>query len=213
MTETISRMSDGCDPGAFYNFVRPFLAGTAGNPAMPNGVIYEGYEKYSGPQKFNGGSAAQSTIFPVLDAALDVAHNNPVSEGFLKEMQRFYMPKEHREFVLYLRDYGKEGVMLSIEDLVTNVLDGHERRAVSQRYNRCLDSLANFRSGHINLVARYIIVPQKKAAKGQAGSGESKPAKKRKLSENAGGKGTGGTGLMAFLKPIRDSTQSKKVGE
>ena len=167
----MNRMPEKCDPFIYYNRVRPYIFGWKNNPATPNGVIYEGVDAYNGePQLFRGETGAQSSIVPALDALLGVTHSNDPLKEYLDEM-RLYMPKEHREFVLYLRDYGKEGVMLSIEDLVTNVLDGHERRAVSQKYNRCLDYLANFRSGHINLVARYIIVPQKKAAKGQAGSG------------------------------------------
>ena len=58
-------------------------------------------------------------------------------------------------------------------------------------YDNCVTNLQNFRTGHISLVAEYIIAQQKR------GDGE-------KLEGSAGGKGTGGTDLMNFLKPIRD---------
>ncbi len=42
-------------------------------------------------QKYYGGSAAQSTLFPALDAALEVSHSAHSSNAFLLEM-RNYMP-------------------------------------------------------------------------------------------------------------------------
>lgn len=60
-------------------------------------------------------------------------------------------------------------------------------------YDDCVQQLRKFRTGHIALVAEYIIAQQRK--------GVSKDA----LEGSAGGKGTGGTDLMNFLKPIRDN--------
>ena len=59
-------------------------------------------------------------------------------------------------------------------------------------YDACVESLQNFRTGHIALVAEYIISQQKKGVN------------KDTLEGSAGGKGTGGTDLMKFLKPIRN---------
>lgn len=42
-------------------------------------------------QQYYGGSAAQSTLFPALDAALEVSHSAHSSNVFLLEM-RNYMP-------------------------------------------------------------------------------------------------------------------------
>jgi indoleamine 2,3-dioxygenase len=217
MTNTIARMSEGCDPSTFYNYVRPFLSGSSGNPAMPKGVIYEGVERFGGePRKFKGGSAAQSSIFPVLDNALDVQHNNPASEGYLQEMKEFYMPCDHRKFIKYIGEVtvGNVGDISSIPEFLSSpsliLQHSGEREHLRKAYNSCLKALSEFRSGHINLVARYIIIPQTKLLKekeAQVNHG----AKKRKLSENAGGKGTGGTPLMDFLKPIRDSVNKTKV--
>lgn len=68
-------------------------------------------------------------------------------------------------------------------------------------YNKCLASLSKLRSGHMSLVHEYIIEQQKLVA---ASSGLS-------IEKNAGGKGTGGTDLMHFLKPMRDNCNSAKV--
>lgn len=57
-------------------------------------------------QKYYGGSAAQSTLFPALDAALEVSHSAHSSNAFLLEM-RDYMPPGLRSrrylFVLSVR--------------------------------------------------------------------------------------------------------------
>lgn len=49
----------------------------------------------SGRQQHYGGSAAQSTLFPALDAALGVSHSSHSSNAFLLEM-RNYMPQGRR---------------------------------------------------------------------------------------------------------------------
>ena len=83
------------------------------------------------------------------------------------------------------------------------------------RYNFCIASLTNFRSTHINIVASYIISQAAKVRKSESSSSSSSSSmsstKKRKLHEAAGGKGTGGSDLMEFLKPIRDNTKAHNV--
>ena len=68
-------------------------------------------------------------------------------------------------------------------------------------YDECIDGLKQFRSGHIALVAEYIMAQQRK--------GE---VQKGSLEGTAGGKGTGGTDLMKFLKPIRDNCRDSLLG-
>lgn len=71
-------------------------------------------------------------------------------------------------------------------------------------YNKCLTALSRLRSGHMMLVHDYIIVPQKQLAASTAAAAGS-------IEKNAGGKGTGGTDLMHFLKPMRDNCNVAKV--
>ena len=73
MIRSFKRMKEGCNPTIFYNYIRPYLAGSKGNPSMPDGVIYDGVFDNK-PQMFSGGSAAQSTLFPVLDAIFNINH-------------------------------------------------------------------------------------------------------------------------------------------
>lgn len=105
MCESMSATREGCHPFIFYHRVRPFLAGWKSNPAVPNGVKYEGIEiswsdrqdrqpntcmyepmRWQGinrratletcsPQFFSGGSAAQSALLPFLDICLGVDHS------------------------------------------------------------------------------------------------------------------------------------------
>ena len=69
-------------------------------------------------------------------------------------------------------------------------------------YDECIEHLQNFRTGHIGLVADYILAQQ---TKGKDGKPISRNVSKDNLESSAGGKGTGGTDLMKFLKPIRDN--------
>lgn len=72
---------------------------------------------------------------------------------------------------------------------------------VCASYNKCLAALSRLRSGHMSLVHEYIIEQQKQVAASTGGS----------IEKNAGGKGTGGTDLMHFLKPMRDNCNNAKV--
>ena len=68
--------------------------------------------------------------------------------------------------------------------------------ALVEAFNVCVSILAEFRSEHMAIVGSFIMGPQTRSAKGKGMSG------------NAGGKGTGGTDLMTFLRPLRDATWS-----
>ena len=225
MIQSFKRMKEGCNPRIFYNYVRPFLAGSK-NPCMPNGVIYDGVYNNE-PQKYSGGSAAQSTLFPVLDGIFGVSHDAiPGPNSFLKEMQRFYMPHEHSNFILYLLNHRKKISILTFIAAVDNIgittssSFVHTFSIFKKRYNFCIQELTNFRSEHINVVASYIISQAAKVRKlaanekhgeHDADSNGGSTNKKRKLHEAAGGKGTGGSDLMNFLKPIRDNTKTHHV--
>jgi len=69
-------------------------------------------------------------------------------------------------------------------------------------YDACIEQLQSFRTAHISLVADYILAQQKVGANGRP---VSRAPSSDNLEGSAGGKGTGGTDLMKFLKPIRDN--------
>lgn len=72
--------------------------------------------------------------------------------------------------------------------------------ALCAAYDQCLANVSKLRSGHMSLVYEYIISQQKLVDK-TTGS----------IENNAGGRGTGGTDLMHFLKPMRDNCVKAKV--
>ena len=208
MTQSFQKMHKQCDPYIFYHRVRPFLSGTKGNPTLPNGVIYEGVNNNVHKQ-CSGGSAAQSSLLPIFDATLGVQHN---AESFIKEM-REYMPSEHRAFILYVQEQnqhsseGEEETSSITQVLALMQPQEHEvYHRFIQTYNETVHSLTTFRNLHMEMVKVYIVAEQRKAAMATA-----KAKGERSLGDAAGGKGTGGTGIMSFLKPMRNRTREKVV--
>ena len=83
------RMPERCDPYIYYNRVRPWIHGWKNHPLTPDGVVYEGVAEFDGkPQKFRGETGAQSSITPLLDAALGVVHESSVLSEHLLEMRQ-----------------------------------------------------------------------------------------------------------------------------
>ncbi len=118
MREAAERIRNGCDPDLFYNKVRIFLQGSNSNPTLPSGVAYEGRAvDEAGMEKryfYSGGSAAQSTIFAAIDAALGVNHG---TSKVLAEA-RNYMPEKHRLFVKALEGRDRTNLSAFVLDLV-----------------------------------------------------------------------------------------------
>ncbi|MCX7594982.1 MAG: indoleamine 2,3-dioxygenase, partial [Fischerella sp.] len=99
INNSMSRMPEGCDPYIYYNRVRPYIHGWKNNPALPEGLIYEGVEAYGEkPQQFRGETGAQSSILPTMDALFNITHQRDPLWEFLIEM-RDYMPAKHRIFL------------------------------------------------------------------------------------------------------------------
>ena len=226
MCTSIQAMNEGCYPFIFYHRVRPFLSGWKDNPTLPNGVIYEncyGNER----QSFVGASAAQSPLIPFFDIALGISHAaNPKSassSAFLRQMRQ-YMTKPHRDFLTHMEgiacirefvvDMLKEnGISIDKEEGDNSDNDFSSDSPwikLKDSYNDCLMEMRRFRTCHMKLVADYIIAQQSNVKKSEAGDSKTKLG--GKLEKSAGGKGTGGTGLMSFLKPIRDNCGTSALG-
>lgn len=177
MFTTLCRMPEWCDPYIYYHRVRPYLHGWKNNPALPDGVVYEGVRKYGGqPQQFRGETGAQSGIIPALDAALGIVHRDDPLRTYLMEM-RDYMPPRHRIFI--------EGIERgpSLRAYVEN------HRSLVDGYNACVMLLDLFRSKHLKYAWEYVGKWNKK----------SKPA-------NPAHVGTGGTPFMPYLQKHREET-------
>ncbi|CAN0078752.1 unnamed protein product [Scytosiphon promiscuus] len=136
MREGLSRMPVGCHPLIFYQRVRPFLSGWKTNPTLPDGVLYEGVS--SKRQRYHGGSAAQSTLFPALDAALGVSHSAHPSHAFLLEM-RDYMPPGHRRLLEHLADPACPNIRQFVQEF--SLHEGEEGGGEEQRARSSLSEV------------------------------------------------------------------------
>jgi indoleamine 2,3-dioxygenase len=182
MNRTLLRMPEHCDPYIYYNRVRPYLYGWKDQPALPEGLLYEGVEAYAGKrQKFRGETGAQSGIVPALDAALGIAHRDDPLRTYLREM-RDYMPPAHRQFLETI-ERGPS---------IRRYVERHP--ALCEIYNTCVSGVDAFRSTHLDYAARYI---HQQARRSRA---------------NPTDIGTGGTPFMRYLKKHRDESAGHKMG-
>lgn len=138
-TAIMERMTEGNDPMTFATEFRPYYDGFPG-------VVFEGVSALDGtPQALRGGSGAQSSVLPSIDAALGIDHEGTALIEKLADMHS-YMPKHHREVLAAYR---------SGPDLRPVVASsGHDR--LIGAFNRCVDGLAAFRKVHFEQVAQYI---------------------------------------------------------
>lgn len=137
VTGLFERMPEHNEPINYGTAFRQYLGGF-------NGVVYEGVDALDGPQSYRGGSGAQSSVFPALDAALGISHEDNPLIDHLETLQRD-MPPAHHEFIAAAR----EG-----PDLRAYIRDGHDDLRAA--YNDCLDGVIRFRERHVNIVGRYL---------------------------------------------------------
>lgn len=144
--DIMDRMPEHCDPYIYYHRVRPYIHGWKNNPALPNGMLYEGcFDNQA--QHFYGGTGAQGSIVPALDAVLGVRHEEDELSIYLKNM-RNYMPEPHRQFLNALASKAP------IRDYVKKQTD--TAPVLTKLYNQCIDLMARFRSTHLKYAAQYI---------------------------------------------------------
>jgi len=180
MTALLGRMPEWCEPAVYYRRVRPWIHGWQDQPALPEGVVYEGVARFGGrPQRLRGETGAQSAIVPALDAALGVHHADDPLRGYLREM-RDYHPPLQRSFVERIEAGSSIRACVEAHREVSPGL----RRA----HRACLAELARFRSLHLEYAARYVHA--------QAQTGPANPTEV----------GTGGTPFMPYLKKHLDET-------
>ncbi|KAK2152948.1 hypothetical protein NP493_2382g00003, partial [Ridgeia piscesae] len=94
----------------------------------------------------NGGSGAQSPIVQCLDAALGITHE-PEKQAFLDNMREFMMPR-HRAFIDALRQAPS----------IRNYVKARGNNELLAAYNQCVDAFRAFRTVHIQLVARFVVI-------------------------------------------------------
>ncbi|XP_030625241.1 indoleamine 2,3-dioxygenase 1 [Chanos chanos] len=197
--ETLKLMHVYVDPAVFYGIMRIYLSGWKDNPSMPDGLVYEGVQQE--PLEFSGGSAAQSSLFHCFDELLGVKHEAN-SGAFLTRM-RSYMPPTHKNFILAI------SARPSLRDFVLQRADA----ALTDAFEDCVTQLVALRGYHINLVARYITLPAARAKRLR--TDEDASAREQDTVGKAPAalekRGTGGSGIMSFLKTVRDKTKTVSV--
>ena len=183
MIAVFDRMPDYCDPYVYFHRVRPWIHGFTDNPALPNGIVYEGVEATAGkPQHFRGQTGSQSSIVPVMDALLAVGHHQDPLRRYLDELHE-YRPIGHRRFIEDVR------AASSVRNAVKTIDDPR----LTSAYNDCLDRLTRFRTRHLEYAAHYI----QKQSHGSKG--------------NDSAVGTGGTPFMKYLKKHRDEAAQHRL--
>ena len=81
------RMPEQCDPYCYFHRVRPYIHGWQDNPALPGGLVYEGVEGLDGrPVAFRGQTGSQSSIVPLMDAALGLTHEQDPLRRYLDDL-------------------------------------------------------------------------------------------------------------------------------
>ena len=143
MRQSLARMTERCDPYIYYRRVRPYIHGWKNNPALPDGLIYEGVDDT--PRQFRGETGAQSAIIPVMDALFGIAHEEDELRTYLMEM-RDYMPSGHRAF---LKDVEAHSQLRAF------VLE-HGNTSLRALYNACVEHISEFRTLHLEFAASYI---------------------------------------------------------
>jgi indoleamine 2,3-dioxygenase len=177
------RMPDRCDPYIYYQRVRPYIHGWANNSALPDGLIYEGVEKYkSKGQVFRGQTGSQSSIVPSMDALFQVRHENDPLRTYLDELHA-YRPVQHRRYIEDLREQSQ------LREFAIASGDAALRKA----FNASVEQVARFRTRHLEYAASYI---NKQAVNGKGNDTEV---------------GTGGTPFMKYLKKHRDENRAQVI--
>ncbi|MEM8684274.1 MAG: indoleamine 2,3-dioxygenase [Pseudomonadota bacterium] len=183
MIAIFDRMPERCDPYIYFQRVRPWIHGWKDNPALPDGLVYDGVDAFHGkPKAFRGQTGSQSSIVPVMDAFLGVAHGHDPLRGYLDELH-VYRPPGHRRFIDDVRASSQ------VRDAVQQLYDG----SLTEAYNDCLDRLTKFRTRHLEYAASYI----HKQSRGSDG--------------NSTDVGTGGTPFMKYLKKHRDEARAHQL--
>ena len=174
------RMPEKCDPYIYFERVRPYIHGWRDNPALPNGLIYEGVERFNSEgQAFRGQTGSQSSIVPSMDALLGIGHANDPLREYLDQLH-IYRPPGHRRFIDDVRANS------SLRQFVSKA--GHS--GLTSAYNANVQAVADFRSRHLEYAASYI------NKQGKSSSGNDTDV------------GTGGTPFMRYLKKHRDETRA-----
>lgn len=200
--------------------LRPFYAGTKNmtSTGLPRGVLYGTGNGKGEWKQLRGGSNGQSSLFPLIDLALGIQHTASTatdkcrrrgdpggSEDDYHVDILSYMPREHRCF---LADFAQ---IWNVHDVINAIEDPDTSEALRAAHLQATTAVVRFRSKHMQIVTRYIIVPSKRSAP-PAGAEQDRRRRNlatwRTTSAEHTLIGTSGTQLMPFLKNTRQQTMT-----
>ena len=183
---------------------------------MPDGVIFHRADGSKVAAKCVGGSAAQSSLFPFIDAALGVRHQplgkdeaetvfqvRPSHSSIQRcstdqgQEMRSYMPIEHREL---LEEVEK------LPSLRVYIESREDNRKLVEAYNSCLQKLANWRSRHIGVVTTHIVSPSRNSHSAYQRPDPEEVKDGLSIRDEGKLQGTGGSALIPFLKSAKEDT-------
>lgn len=149
MIATLKRMKEGCAPDVFYHRIRPFLASYKEVGYDMGGRIIK--------ESWHGGSAAQSSVLPLLDAAFGIQHLETTSAKYMKDMLKF-MPPKH-------------ATMITRAEENTQLDEFSQKdRTISSFIAKVVETIHDFRTEHFKIAHEYIVA-QAKAEGGYQGTG------------------------------------------
>jgi len=149
---------------------------------LPHGIIYEDTRYGDQAQAFRGQTGSQSSIVPSMDALMGIGHAVDPLKDFLDQLH-IYRPPRHRQFINDVRSHSR------LRDYIISKKDQN----LSAAYNAIIQSVADFRTRHLEYAASYINKQQKNAT------------------GNDTDVGTGGTPFMKYLKKHRDETAANLI--
>lgn len=199
MTAALKLMHVYVEPSVFYGIMRIYLSGWKDNPTMPNGLVYEGVQ--AEPMEYSGGSAAQSSLLHCFDELLGVKHEAK-SGAFLTRMRDYMLPA-HRQMI---QD-------ISLQPSLKSFVQQQGSEQLNQAFQLCVTKLLALRSYHINVVSRFVTVPAARARQLREQTRESKGEIISRAPTALEERGTGGSGIMSFLKTVRDQTKDAFLPE
>lgn len=204
----LERMYERCAPGVFYHEIRPVLAGSKNMAAagLPRGIFFDFGNGQGDWKQLRGGSNAQSSLIQFFDAVLGVVHrstgdltnNGSKRDVPFHEEMRQYMPGTHRRFL------DRVTKMANLRELALRQSSHPLQSELREAFQNAVQALSDFRGIHMQIVARYIIIPSRQAS--VPGRLNLAVASQAERNDSKSLTGTGGTDLIPFLKQTREET-------
>jgi len=141
MNATLNRMPEECSPDVYFNQVRPYIFGF-------EDVVYEGVSDK--PFSYRGETGAQSSIVPVVIAALGITHRDSILTVHLNDMRQ-YMPPEHRNFIAAVEGQSRPDGPCPVRPRIEA-----GSKKLKGVYNDCVNEVHKFREKHLEYAVEYI---------------------------------------------------------